>query len=149
MNDKSKGEFMEVVKIIHVPANYLFDVFLHSIQADIKNQTGQEVSREAVTGFEYTKEFSANNRATVRIESFIRNELYQYSTHTDKNTIVVKYEVVPLSDDSCELRYTETITSNGFLQKMNDTFVGFIWGFLKKRKFKEMFNQIEQSYTEN
>ncbi len=127
---------MEVVKVMNVPASYLFDVFMQSIQADIKDQTGQEISEEAVIGFEYIKVFSGNNRATIRIENYEREIVYQYSTHTDKNTIDAKYEIVPLSDETCELRYTEKITSNGFLQQMNDTFVGIIWGFLKKENSK-------------
>lgn len=73
--------------------------------------------------------------------------MYYYSTHTDKNKISVKYDVRSIDEQTSELRYSENIVSNGYLQKINDTIVGLVWGFLKKRRFKEMLNQIEQSYT--
>ena len=73
--------------------------------------------------------------------------MYAYSTHTDKNTISVKYDVRSIDEQTSELRYSENIVSNGYLQKINDAFVGLVWGFLKKKRFKEMLNQIEQEYT--
>lgn len=138
---------MEVVRELNVPIDYLFDVFENSIQSDILAQTGKKVTEDEFTDFEYVKEFSEKNRATIHIEKYERGKVYYYSTHTDKNKISVKYDVHSIDEQTSELRYSENIVSNGYLQKINDTIVGLVWGFLKKRRFKEMLNQIEQSYT--
>lgn len=138
---------MEVVKKLNVPINYLFDVFEQSIQSDILAQTGKKLTEDEFTNFEYVKEFSKNNKATIHIEKYVRGQVYAYSTHTDKNTISVKYDVHSIDEQTSELRYSENIVSNGYLQKINDAFVGLVWGFLKKKRFKEMLNQIEQEYT--
>src|SRR5699024_412120 len=138
---------MEVVRELNVPIDYLFDVFENSIQSDILAQTGKKLTEDEFTDFEYVKEFSEKNRATIHIEKYERGKVYYYSTHTDKNKISVKYDVRSIDEQTSELRYSENIVSNGYLQKINDTIVGLVWGFLKKRRFKEMLNQIEQSYT--
>ena len=106
-----------------------------------------KMNEEEFTNYEYIKEFSKDSKATVRIENYERGKRYYYSTHTDKNKILAKYNVITIDEKTCELRYSETITSDNFLQKINDTLVGIVWGFLKKRKFKEMLQQIEASYT--
>lgn len=139
---------MEVVRELNVPIDYLFDVFENSIQSDILAQTGKKLTENEFSDFEYVKEFSEKNRATIHIEKYERGKVYYYSTHTDKNKISVKYDVRSIDEQTSELRYSENIVSNGYLQKINDTIVGLVWGFLKKRRFKEMLNQIEQSYTE-
>lgn len=138
---------MKVVRKLKVPVDYLFDVFEQSIQSDILAQTGKKLTEDEFTGFEYIKEFSKNNQATIRIEAYQRGQLYCYSTHTNKNKISIKYDVRSIDEQTSELRYSEDIVSNGYLQKINDAFIGLIWGFLKKRRFNEMLNQIEQSYT--
>lgn len=138
---------MEVVRELNVPIDYLFDVFENSIQSDILAQTGKKLTENEFSDFEYVKEFSEKNRATIHIEKYERGKVYYYSTHTDKNKISVKYDVRSIDEQTSELRYSENIVSNGYLQKINDTIVGLVWGFLKKRRFKEMLNQIEQSYT--
>ena len=140
---------MEIKKIMNVPANYLFDVFTRSIQNDIYEQTGEEVSLEDFEGFEYVKTFSENSQALIRIDKFELNRAYHYSTNTDKNHIKSQYDIKELDEEKCELDYSETLTSHGFIQKINDTFVGFIWSYLKKRRFNQMLDEIEQSYEEN
>jgi len=37
--------------------------------------------------------------------------------------------------------------SYGYLQKLNDAFVGIIWSRLKKKRFHEMLKQIEVNYS--
>lgn len=138
---------MEVIKKMKIPTDYLFDVFKNSIQSDILTQTGKKLTEKDFTNFEYVKEFSKDNKATIHIEKYERGSAYYYSTHTAKNKISVKYDVHYIDEHSLELHYSENIVSYGYLQKLNDTFIGLVWGFLKKRRFKEMLNQIEQSYT--
>lgn len=139
---------MEVVRKLNVPIDYLFDVLGNSVKSDILAQTGEELSEDEFTDFKYIKEFSNNSRATIHIEKYERGKSYHYSTHTDKNSISVKYDVRAIDEEHSELHYSEEIDSNNFLQKMNDAIIGFVWGYLKKRRFNEMLNQIEQSYTE-
>lgn len=139
---------MKITENMNVPIDYLFEVFEKSIQEDIRIQTGQEIEEKDFENFEYIKKFSKNSQATICIKHFDKKGSYHYITVTDKNKITAKYNIIPIDPKTCKLHYEETITSYNFLQKMNDTFVSLIWGYLKKKKFTEMLRQIEQSYTE-
>lgn len=140
---------MQIKKTMNIPADYLFDVIIRSIQNDIEEQTKEEIALEDLEGYEYVKKFSQTSQALIQIEKFELGKAYHYNTNTDKNNISSHYDIKVLSDKKCELNYSETLTSHGFIQKMNDTFVGFIWSYLKKRRFNQMLDEIEQSYVKN
>lgn len=137
---------MEITKKMKIPSTYLFKVITQSVEADILEQTGKEISEKDLQGFEYIKTFSENSQATIKIEKYEKDKVYAYRTKTDKNNILATYEIKPLDQNSCELHYQEEITSYGYLQKVNDFFVGFIWSYLKKKRFKQMLLEIEESY---
>lgn len=137
---------MEITKKLKIPSTYLFQVITQSVEADIMEQTGKEVSEKDLQGFEYIKTFSENSQATIQIEKYEKDKAYAYRTKTDKNNILATYEIKALNENSCELHYKEEITSYGYLQKVNDFFVGFIWSYLKKKRFKQMLSEIEESY---
>lgn len=137
---------MEIVKKMKVPDEFLYDTIIKSVLADIQSQTGKKVSEKQLTGFEYVKTFSKNAKATIRIEEISKNKLYQYRTISNKNDFLAAYEIHPLTERSCELRYSEKMESFGYLQNINDMLIGIIWSPLKKRRFKEMLNQIEAAY---
>lgn len=138
---------MEIVKKMNVPAEFLYETIIKSVLSDIHSQTGKKVVENQLPGFEYIKTFSKNSKAKVKIEEIIKNESYQYRTTSDINDFTVTYKVRPLAGENCELHYTEKMESYGYLQKINDAFVGIIWSRLKKRRFNEMLNQIEADYS--
>lgn len=137
---------MEIVRKMKVPVEFLYETIIKSVLADIQSQTGKKVSEKQLTGFEYVKTFSKNAKATIRIEEITKNKSYQYRTTSNKSDFLVAYEIRPLTERSCELRYIEKMESFGYLQNVNDMLIGIIWSPLKKRRFKEMLNQIEAAY---
>lgn len=139
---------MEIVKEVSVPISFFYETIIKSVLADIHSHTGKNLSEKQLKGFEYVKTFSKNAKATIKIEETVKDKSYQYRTSSTKNTFLVTYEMRPLTEASCELHYSEKMESHGgFLQKVNDAFVGTIWSWLKKRKYKEMLGQIEASYS--
>ncbi|WP_440897647.1 DUF3284 domain-containing protein [Amphibacillus sp. Q70] len=139
---------MEIVNKINVPVDFFYQTIVNSVLADVHSQTGEKISEEQLQGFEYVKTFSKNAKATIQIEEITKNKFYQYRTSSTKNNFLVTYDIRPLTEDSCELHYSEKMESyGGFLQKVNDAFVGVVWSWLKKRKYKEMLRQIEASYS--
>ncbi len=134
---------MKIERTMKLSAAALFEILERSIQTDIYTHTKQSLNTENFEGFEYIKYFANGDQALIRIDQYDPAQTYYYSTHTDKNRILVKYEIEPVDERSCVLHYTEEIDSHGFLQKINDTFVGYIWGYLKKKKFHEMLRQME------
>ncbi|MBT2217207.1 DUF3284 domain-containing protein [Virgibacillus dakarensis] len=137
---------MEIVRKMNVPVEFFYKTIIDSVLSDIHSQTGKKVSEKQLTGFEYVKTFSKNSKATVRIEEVTKNNSYQYRTTSNKNNFLVAYKIRPLTEESCQLHYTEKMESFGYLQKLNDAFIGIVWSPLKKRRFKEMLKQIEASY---
>ncbi|WP_086350463.1 DUF3284 domain-containing protein [Candidatus Enterococcus clewellii] len=137
---------MEIVKKLNVPATYFFDKVIESILFDVNRSTGKKMKPMQLNNFEYVKEFSKNSRAKIKIEKLVENETYAYRTSTVKNEYFAQYTVKPVDENSCEVHYTEKMESFGTLQKMNDAVVGMLIGFLKKRQFKKMLQQIESSY---
>lgn len=138
---------MEIVKKMNIPAESLFEIITRSVMADIQSQTGENVSEDQLPMFEYIKTFGKNSRATIRIEEFVKNKSYHYRTTTTKNDFLVKYDIAPLTEESCELHYVEQMESYGHMQKLNDAFVGIILSRFKKKRFNEMLKQIEESYA--
>ncbi|MDQ0157804.1 DUF3284 domain-containing protein [Robertmurraya andreesenii] len=139
---------MEIVRKMKVPVEFFYETIINSVLSDIHSQTGKKIPEKQLAGFEYIKKFSKNSKATIRIEEITKNKSYHYRTTTNKNDFLVAYEIRPLKDGNCELHYIEKVESFGFLQSINDTFVGIIWSPLKKRRFKEMLNQIEAAYLQ-
>lgn len=138
---------MEIVRKMKVPEKFLYETIIKSVLADIHSQTGKKVSENQLAGFEYIKTFSKNSKAKIRIEEMTKNKSYQYRTISNKNDFLVAYKIRPLTEGSCELHYNEKIESFGYLQNVNDMLIGMIWSPLKKRRFKEMLNQIEAAYV--
>lgn len=137
---------MQIVKKLKVPAPFLYDKIIDSVLFDIRKQTGKSVTRKQLNNFEYVKDFSKNSRAKIKIEKHIENEAYHFRTSTTRNDFLVKYDIRPIDDQSCEVVYEEEMKSFGVMQKMNDMVVGLLVGFLKKRQFKKMLEMIETSY---
>ncbi|WEG73774.1 DUF3284 domain-containing protein [Vagococcus intermedius] len=137
---------MQIVKKLNVPAPFLYDKIIDSVLFDIRKQTGKSVTRKQLNNYEYVKEFSKTSRAKIKIEKHIENEAYHFRTSTTRNDFLVKYDIRPLDDKSCEVVYEEEMKSFGVMQKMNDVVVGLLVGFLKKRQFKKMLEMIETSY---
>lgn len=138
---------MELVKKMNVPVEFLYETILKSVLSDIHSQTGKKLSEKQLQGFEYEKTFSKHAKATIRIEEIMKNEFYQYRTTSNKQDFLVTYKLRPLENGSCELHYIEKMESFGYLQKLNDVLIGIIWSPLKKRRFKEMLNQIESAHV--
>ncbi|WP_067841712.1 DUF3284 domain-containing protein [Amphibacillus sediminis] len=138
---------MELVRKMNVPVGFLYETIIKSVLADIHSQKGEKLSEKQLKGYEYVKTFSKNAKATIRIEDVSKDKFYQYRTSNSKNTFLVTYDIRQLTEDSCELHYSEKMESYGYLQQINDTVIGIIWSPLKKRKFKEMLRQIEATYS--
>lgn len=137
---------MEIKQRLNVPATYFFDRVIDSVKYDIHEATGKSLTENQLVGFEYVKEFSAKSRARILIEDVIHNEKYRFVTSTTKNSFTATYKIAPLDDKSCEVIYTEKMTSNGTIQSLNDMVVGMVFSFFKKKRFKKMLGMIEQSY---
>lgn len=137
---------MEIKKELNVPASFFFDKIADSAIFDIQHHTGKSVPRRQLKNFEYVKQFGKNSRAKIKIDKFVDNVVYAFSTDTTKNHYYVSYTVEPLTEKSCAVTYQESMESYGFLQKANDLVVGLLWSRLRKRRFKAMLAQIEASY---
>ncbi|MGY3750605.1 DUF3284 domain-containing protein [Vagococcus acidifermentans] len=137
---------MEIVKQLNVPATFFYEKIIDSVIFDIRKQTGKKVTRQNLTNFEYIKTFSKNSQAKIKIEKHVENRAYHFRTSTTHNDYLVQYDIKPLDDHSCEVVYRESMTSYGFLQKMNDAVMGTLLGFFKKRRFIKMLDMIEAAY---
>lgn len=137
---------MELKETLRVPATFFFNKIADSALYDVQRHTGKRITRKQLKNFEYIKQFNKNSRAKIKIDDFLEDEKYAFTTSTNKNTFKVSYAIQPLDEKSCKVIYRETMKSYGFLQKINDNTVGLIWGFLRKRRFRSMLKQIEGSY---
>lgn len=137
---------MEIKEKLQVPAPFFFDKIADSALYDVQRHTGKRLSRKQLKNFEYVKQFNKNARAKIKINEFLENTAYAFTTSTTRNTFEVAYYIEKIDDQSCAVTYKETTKSYGFFQKINDNTVGLLWGFLRKRRFKSMLKQIEGSY---
>lgn len=138
---------MELSMKVNVPAEFFYDTIIRSVLADVKQQTKDELTPQELPGYEYEKVFSKQASAKVKITTLKENECYEYQTISNKNDFTVAYRLQPIDATSFKLIYTEAMASRGgHMQKINDAFVGVVWSWLKKKKFKEMLRGIESTY---
>ena len=137
---------MEIIKKMNIPASVFYDQVMDSVLFDIRKHTGKSLTRKQLNNFEYVKQFSKNSRARIKVEKLVENTSYHFRTSTTKNDFLVQYDIKPLDEKSCEIRYNEKMESYGFLQKMNDVVLGTILMFFKKRQFTKMLKMMEESY---
>lgn len=137
---------MEVNKVLQVPASFFYQKVIDSVLYDVKEATGKQVTEKQLPGFEYVKEFNNKTSAKIIIQEAVKDQCYQFRTATTKNTFDVRYQITPVDDQSCAVTYTESMTSKGTIQSLNDSVTGFILGFFKKKQLKKMLAMIEASY---
>lgn len=135
---------MEIKREMQISAPDLYNKLIDSALHDIQRHTGKKPFRKNLKNFSYVKTYSKQTQAKVKIDEIIENKVYQFTTSTNRNKFSVRYELVPLTDQTCELIYTEKMESYGFLQSMNDAIVGGLLGFFKKRRFKKMLKMMEE-----
>lgn len=136
---------MEIKRKMAISAEKCFDTITQSVLYDIKKETGQDLTGDDLTGFEYIKTFSKNSRAAIKIEVYQTNRSYHYRTKTDKNNFLVKYDIEPLSKNTCRLYYYEEVESYGHMQKLNDALVGTLLNRFRKKRFVHMLKTMEDS----
>lgn len=137
---------MEIIKQLKVPASFFYDQVIKSVQFDIDGATGKQMKVHQLESFEYVKEFANKGHAKILIEKVEENRFYQFKTSTTKNEFVSSYEIIPISETSCQVLYNEEMTSHGWFQKANDLALGTFLGYFKKRQLKAMLEAIEASY---
>ncbi|GEN55933.1 hypothetical protein GCM10012290_04330 [Halolactibacillus alkaliphilus] len=139
---------MELAMKVNVPTEFFYDTIIRSVLADVKQHTNDELTPKELPGYEYEKVFSKQASAKVKIKTLKENECYEYQTISNKNDFTVAYVMQPIDETSFKLMYSEAMSSRGgYMQKLNDAFVGVVWSFLKKKKFKEMLREIESTYN--
>ncbi|GEK89672.1 protein of unknown function [Alkalibacterium putridalgicola] len=136
---------MEFKRKMNMSAEQLFNTITRSVLYDIEEQTGKSVSTDQIEGFEYTKTFGKNSRATIQIDQVEENKSYHYRTKTTKNDFLVKYDIEPLSEGSCRVTYTEELESYGHMQKLNDALVGTLLSYFRKKRLKLMLESMEKA----
>lgn len=136
---------MEIKKTLTIPASVFYEKIIQSVLYDIRRHTDKTLNQDQLADFEYTKTFSKNSRAKIKIEKAEKDRCYSYRTLTVKNEYYACYEIQALDDHSCRIIYKETMDSFGILQKLNDTLLGALTGYFKKRQFIQMIEMIENS----
>ena len=137
---------MKIVKTLNVPAEFFYQQMIHSVLFDIRKSTGETVKPYQLTNYSYVKEFSKSNHGKITIDKAQQNECYQFTTSTVRNEFNVAYAIKPVSNQQCEVTYTEEITSHGFLQKSNDLLFSLFLGPIKKKQLVKMLESMEAAY---
>lgn len=137
---------MKLVKKIQVPRQYVFDKIIESSLYDIKQQTGKTVKVSDLENFEYTKNFGQTGSGTIKFDKVRENEIYAFSTETNRNSFHTHWELQEINDSSTEVIITETRTSKGGIQLLNDMLMGFLLAHTKKKQMSQMLETLESGY---
>ncbi len=138
---------MKINKTIDAPRDFIFEKIVDSCLFDIEKNTGKRPKIHNLNGFEYTKNFGKNQRGTIRINELLEPSVYDFTTKTNRNTFVTRWELHKIDDRSTEVHIQEQQTSNGFIQMVNDKVVGFFLGRLKKRQMLAVLDNMNRAYN--
>ncbi|HCS93628.1 MAG TPA: DUF3284 domain-containing protein [Bavariicoccus seileri] len=136
---------MELTQSLSISAKQLYHVLITSTLADIKQQTGQELSPKDLKGYSFEKSFQGQGKALFKVLKVEPDTCYRYELKSTRNTYTVSYEIKKIDEKSCRLHYSEKMESVGFLQSMNDMIVGTLMSPFKKKRFKKMLTSIEEN----
>lgn len=138
---------MKIKQKLNIPANFFYRKVVDSVLYDIRTQTGDTISEDQLEGYSYVKQFTKSTSARIKITKLIPDVAYYYTTHSNQSDFDVKYDIETLGEKEIEVTYQENVASKGgFMRQMNDVLVGSILGFVRRRNFKKMLLQIEESY---
>ncbi|WP_239253642.1 DUF3284 domain-containing protein [Listeria ilorinensis] len=136
---------MKVKQKLYISDKECFDVIVQSVLYDIKQVKGKTLTLRKLQGYSYQRTMSNGALTTTTIEEITPNSVYRFQTKGRVNTHTTTYTITPNSEHSCEVEYAETITAEATMQKLNNALVGFIFGFFRKRKVKNLLKSIELS----
>ncbi|API89704.1 hypothetical protein BKP56_10735 [Marinilactibacillus sp. 15R] len=140
---------MKIDKKLKISTDQFYKQLIRSIQNDILTQTGEEVLEHELEGYSYDKNFPNNQIATMTITEIIHNKIYEYKMVTDKNIIVSRYTISSQEKNTCEVEYEEHVEFEGALQSLNDSFMGSVMMYFKKRRFASMLSNVERTVNKN
>lgn len=138
---------MKIKQKLNIPANFFYRKVVDSVLYDIRTQTGETIPEDQLEGYSYVKQFTKTTSARITVTKLVPDQAYYYTTHSNQSDYDVKYDIKSLGEKKTEVTYEEVVNSKGgFIRQMNDLLVGTILGFVRRRNFKKMLLQIEQSY---
>lgn len=137
---------MKIVTTLNIPDSYFYRKIIDSVLYDIRSQAKESVDEEHLEGFSYVKQFTKTTAARLTVTKLVPNQAYHYETESNKTSFKVSYDIKALADNKTEVIYEERVSSNGWMRQMNDLMVGWILGWMRRRNFKKMLVQIEESY---
>lgn len=140
---------MEIKKTLKIPASYFYQKILDSVLFDIRKQTGQAINAAQLPNYTYEKNFGNSGTAKIKVTQLIKDQSYHYETSSTRGTYQASYDIFANGPDSIQVIYRENAKANGKLQQANDAVMGIVLGYVRKRGFKKMLKEIEQSYQAN
>lgn len=138
---------MKINKTVDAPREFIFEKIIDSCLYDIERNTGRHPKVRSLNGYEYTKDFGKNQKGTIRINELTDPSIYEFTTKTNRNTFTTRWELHKIDDRSTDVVIEEKQTSNGMIQLVNDKFVGFFLGRLKKRQMVAILDNINRAYN--
>ncbi|WP_127849056.1 DUF3284 domain-containing protein [Lacticaseibacillus hulanensis] len=140
---------MQIKMTIAVPVEYYFSQIIESARYDIHAQTGKNVAPRNLKGFTYRKQMANGQTAHCTITDYVPGQVYAYAMRTGRNEFTVRYEVTADADGNTQLVYLEEVTGATKGVDANNRASGFLMGWFRKRRFKQMGRAIEQAYLGN
>ncbi|EUJ27186.1 hypothetical protein MFLO_13500 [Listeria floridensis FSL S10-1187] len=136
---------MNVSQKLFISQKECFDAIIRSVIYDIKKSTGKAKQLRQLQGFSYQRTMANGVRTTTTISEVTPNEVYQFETATSVNKHITTYSIVATSETTCEVTYNEKMESDKTMRKLNDMIVGFLFGFFRKKRARNLLRAIEQS----
>ncbi|EHC6193172.1 DUF3284 domain-containing protein [Listeria monocytogenes serotype 1/2a] len=136
---------MNVTQKLYISQKECFNTLVSSAIYDVKNATGKTLQVRKLEGYKYQRTMSNGALATTKIVKVQPNELYQFETSSRVNTHTTTYTIKSTSETTCEVTYNELIETEKALNKMNNIIVGFMFGFFRKKRVKNLLKSIELS----
>lgn len=141
---------MELKQVVEVPVEHFYDVLINSAVHDIERYAGKKISPAELNGFSYVKTYENGSSASILITDQNLHSVYGFQTSTRQRTYDSKYQLESLEGNkSCQIIYTEELTSEGKLQQLNDRIMSILLQRTKKKRMKALFQAIENDYQQN
>ncbi|WDF82955.1 DUF3284 domain-containing protein [Lacticaseibacillus pabuli] len=137
---------MRIELTLAVPAEYFFNSLVESALYDIETCTGQQLSVPRLKSYHYRKMMPNGRLAHYHITACSQDKHYSYEMRSGNRIWTVDYTLVDDGSGS-RLVYKEDMHSRSQRSQSNDRVAGWVFGWMRKRRFKKMAHAIEAEYA--
>lgn len=139
---------MKVQLQLEVSQQQFFDLITTSLLNEIKMSANEDVHRDELHGYRYTKtmttKMGANSKVDVEITNYQYPHSYEAKIRSKNGDYVFRYDVEAIDDSHCRVSYEETYHSDKWNLRLNYAILSWLYVKSSQKRLIASIRHMEQ-----